>query len=286
MPRQLSSAHGDLISSGHCEEVTTLTLVLMDGPAIPFTADAAADTLTSAAHGLSGGDEVVLRARPGYFLPKPLQPETVYHARDVTADALKLAATPGGPAVDVTWAGTGSMTLTPVTVLRLATADVTVGGLLYAGHLRPTEGLKLTKTASLDRFAARVQNADRAMGLAVMDAENALEGALAVIGTVHVDPDSGAAHYDPRLPGLVVGAQVDEATSSVSFAVVSDVDEAEYAGDLLSFFFPAGAPPPAEDHGVTNDLPPVAPVGGGRVSGGALGGPGGGPWRHPPMLGP
>lgn len=236
-----------------------LTLVLMAGPALTFTADASTDALTSNAHGLSNEQAVILRTSPGFFLPKPLQPETVYYARDVATNTLKLSETPGGAAVGITWNGSGAMTLTPVTVVRFGTSDVTVDGDIYTGHLHPTGGLKLTKTVGLDRFAVEVQNADKVMGLAVTGIENALEGALAVIGTVHVDPDTEDAYYDPRLPGLVVGSKVDEASSTVSFVVVSDVDEAEYAGELLSTYFPASDPPPSENHGVINDLPTLVP---------------------------
>ena len=257
-----------------------LDLILMAGAARAFTADAAADALASAAHGLSDGAGVILRTSAGYFLPKPLEPETVYYVRDKTADALKLAATQGGPAVNITWPGSGVMTLTPVTVVKFAAAEVEVGDDLYTAHLHPTKGLKLTKTASLDRFAVEVQNADKVMGVAITGVENALENALAVVGTVHADLDSGDAYRDPRLPGLVVGAKVDEASSAVSFTVVSDVDEAEYAGDLLAAFFPASDPPAAGDHGVIDDLVPPNP---GRSF---PDDPRDGRWRFPPMISP
>jgi hypothetical protein len=259
MPRELESAHADLIASGHCGEITVLDLILMAGAPLPFTADASTDALTSAAHGIADGAAVILRTSPGFFLPKPLQPETVYYVRDAATNTLKLSETQGGSAVNITWAGSGAMTITPVSVVPLAVAEVSIDGVLYGAHLHPTEGLKLTKTASLDRFGVRVQNADKAMGLAVTGIDDALAGALATVGTVHEDLEGSDAYYDPRLPGLVVGCRVDEATADVSFTVVSDIDEAEYAGDLLTAFFPASDPPASENHGVVNDLPIFTP---------------------------
>lgn len=259
MPRELESPHADLIASGHCNEVTVLTLILMAGAARPFTADASTDALTSAAHGIANGSAVILRTSPGFFLPKPLRPETVYFVRDVATDTLKLSETEGGSAINITWPGSGAMTLTPVSVVPLGVSEVSIDGNLYGAHLHPTEGLKLTKTASLDRFGVRVQNADKAMGLAVTGIDDALAGALAIVGTVHEDLETSDAYYDTRLPGLVVGCKVDEASSDVSFTVVSDIDEAEYAGDLLTAFFPQSDPPAPENHGVVNDLPVFVP---------------------------
>ena len=66
--------------------------------------DATTDVLDSAAHGFANADTVVVW---GSGLPTGLAVGTVYHVRDVTTDSLKLAATAGGAAIDLTAVGSG-----------------------------------------------------------------------------------------------------------------------------------------------------------------------------------
>jgi len=73
----------------------------------PFSVDdAATDVLDAAAHGFSNGDTVVVW---GASLPTGLSQHTVYHVRDVTTNSLKLAATAGGAAIDITAIGHGDL---------------------------------------------------------------------------------------------------------------------------------------------------------------------------------
>lgn len=69
--------------------------------------DATNDILEAPGHGFSNTNTVVVWAVPGYTLPTGLAEGTVYHVRDVTTDDFKLAATPGGAAIDISAVGSG-----------------------------------------------------------------------------------------------------------------------------------------------------------------------------------
>jgi len=75
------------------------------GHAVPFSADADTDVLTATGHWFADGDAVPLWTSGG-TIPTGLSAGT-YYARDVVAAAsLKLAATAGGAAINITAAGT------------------------------------------------------------------------------------------------------------------------------------------------------------------------------------
>ncbi len=74
-----------------------------------FTADDATDVITATGHGLSDGHAVVVKS--GGTLPAGLTANTRYYVRDSTTNTLKLAATSGGAAIDITSAGSGTHTL-------------------------------------------------------------------------------------------------------------------------------------------------------------------------------
>lgn len=74
-----------------------------------FTA-ATTDIITSNAHGLLNGDRVVLTTTN--TLPAGLSTGTVYYVIEKTTNTFKLAATPEGPAIDITDTGTGTHTFT------------------------------------------------------------------------------------------------------------------------------------------------------------------------------
>lgn len=73
-----------------------------------FTADAGTDTLTSAAHGLSDADAVMVTTTTA--LPAGLVADTMYWVVGATLNTFQLAATEGGVAIDLTTAGTGVQT--------------------------------------------------------------------------------------------------------------------------------------------------------------------------------
>jgi len=72
-------------------------------------ADASADTLTSNGHPYQNGDLVDFTTTG--TLPAPLAVSTTYEVRDVTGSAFKVAAAPGGPAIDLTNTGSGTHTV-------------------------------------------------------------------------------------------------------------------------------------------------------------------------------
>lgn len=73
----------------------------------PFAiADDTTDVLAAEDHGFSNADTVVVW---GTVLPTGLVEGTIYHVRDVTTDTLKLAATAGGAAIDLTDEGHGHL---------------------------------------------------------------------------------------------------------------------------------------------------------------------------------
>lgn len=80
------------------------------GPtATTFTA-ATTDVITATAHGLYDGDRVALTTSG--TLPAGLSLATDYWVRDRTTNTLKLSATAGGAAVDITGTGSGTHTIT------------------------------------------------------------------------------------------------------------------------------------------------------------------------------
>ena len=71
--------------------------------------DASNDTLECVAHGLVNDETVVVWAVPGDPLPVPLVEGTVYYVVAATTDDLKLSATLGGAAIDVSAIGAGEL---------------------------------------------------------------------------------------------------------------------------------------------------------------------------------
>jgi hypothetical protein len=77
---------------------------------IVYTANSTTDVLTSTAHPFSDDDEVIV-SNSGGAPPSPLVAGTGYFVRDATANTLKLAATLGGAAINLTTNGTGTNSL-------------------------------------------------------------------------------------------------------------------------------------------------------------------------------
>lgn len=75
-----------------------------------FTADASTDACTKSAHNLHNGDPVTVSSSG--TLPGGLTAGVTYYVVSATADTFKLAATPGGSAVNISSAGTGTHTVT------------------------------------------------------------------------------------------------------------------------------------------------------------------------------
>lgn len=74
-------------------------------------ASSAGDTITLDQHGFATGDPLQFRADAGGSLPAPLAEETIYYAIRVTDNVLKVSATSGGLAIDLTTSGAGVLVL-------------------------------------------------------------------------------------------------------------------------------------------------------------------------------
>lgn len=94
----------DAVSAGNFLGMTPNGGGIPEAFAVP---DATNDILEAPSHGFSNANMVVVWTVPGVSLPTGLAEGTVYHVRDVTTDDLKLAATVGGAAIDITAVGAG-----------------------------------------------------------------------------------------------------------------------------------------------------------------------------------
>lgn len=74
-----------------------------------FTVDTSTDVCTANGHPFTDGDLVTVSTTT--TLPSPLLVSTLYEIRDATASTFKLAATAGGPAIDLTTTGSGTHTV-------------------------------------------------------------------------------------------------------------------------------------------------------------------------------
>jgi len=87
-----------------------------------FTVDTGTEVCTSNGHPFADGDLVTVSSTT--TLPSPLLASTLYEIRDATNSTFKLAATAGGPAIDLTTTGTGTAT----TPRPLQSGDAAYGG--------------------------------------------------------------------------------------------------------------------------------------------------------------
>ncbi len=85
----------------------------------PADVDISAETITINAHGIAETQSVAF-SNSGGTLPTGLAVNTVYYAKDVTANTFKVSATAGGAAVNISAIGSGTHTVTTVHVVRLA----------------------------------------------------------------------------------------------------------------------------------------------------------------------
>jgi hypothetical protein len=94
----------------------------------PFSVDdAATDVLDAKAHGFSNGDSVVVW---GSGLPTGLAVGTIYYVINAATDSLKLSATSGGSAIDLTAIGHGWLQkIVPETFNAQGTYAVSAGSL-------------------------------------------------------------------------------------------------------------------------------------------------------------
>lgn len=80
--------------------------------------DTTADTITLNDHGLDAGDTVKFRAGAGGTLPTPLLSATRYYALPVDESIFQVAASEGGPPINLTTAGSNVLVLAPLPTLK------------------------------------------------------------------------------------------------------------------------------------------------------------------------
>lgn len=76
---------------------------------VTFIADSGTDIITASGHGLLDNDPIMVSTTT--TLPGGLSSTVTYFARDITTDTLKVSATRGGTAINITSAGSGTHTI-------------------------------------------------------------------------------------------------------------------------------------------------------------------------------
>jgi hypothetical protein len=94
-------------------------------PTQTFTASTTTELLTCVGHGVQEGDQII-GANSGGALPTGLSASTRYYAVQVTPNAFSLATLPGGAAIDITAAGSGTNTFYIVGSVQYDFAAATV----------------------------------------------------------------------------------------------------------------------------------------------------------------
>jgi hypothetical protein len=128
-----------------------------------FTADPATDVLTTSSdHHLDSGNYVYLYTTG--TLPPPLATNTRYWARLVSTTALTLSETPGGPAINVTGAGSGTHTIIQHGVMNPSDQpdDIIVDRCLFQGvydrNIRRLIGIHARNIVIKNSFLERAQD--------------------------------------------------------------------------------------------------------------------------------
>jgi hypothetical protein len=121
------------------EKGDTATVIVNDGttgvtahPTQTFTVDTSTDHLKKIAHGVKEGQQVVVSSTT--TLPTGLSASTPYFALNVTPNAFQLATLPGGAAIDITGAGSGTHSFYIVGSVQYdwQTTDTDAAGDFYA----------------------------------------------------------------------------------------------------------------------------------------------------------
>lgn len=129
-----------MVNDGGSTVTAATTVGITSQPTTTFTASATTNLLTAEGHLVEENDELIL-SNAGGSLPGGLSAATRYFAKEVTPNAFKLAATPGGSAIDVTSAGTGTHAFYIVghVTYQFASGEVATSG-TYWGWLSAYDG--------------------------------------------------------------------------------------------------------------------------------------------------
>lgn len=156
--------------------------VLRIGGTVPtatnVTADPATDILTLASGGVTSGQTVCLS---GTTVPTGLTFGQVCYARDVAGSTFKIAAYPGGPAIDVTAAGSA---VTSVTVAASGTATLIVTGDLTVESRTITDFFGPTSNAPVNRSISAMTGTGAVVTTTTSARHNLLPGDIVTIAGV------------------------------------------------------------------------------------------------------
>lgn len=108
------------------------------------TANDSTDEVTATSHGLVDNEPFSLSSTAE--VPAPLKADTVYYAQLVDANTIKVRNEPSGPSINLTSAGSGTITLAPISVTSIQ-LNVEVAGDQGVMPLK-SEGRLIVGTAS------------------------------------------------------------------------------------------------------------------------------------------
>jgi len=125
-------------------EIAETTTGVTAHPTQAFTADASTDLLSCDDHGVEEGDQIEVASSTA--LPTGLSASTRYFAVNVTPNSFSLATRPGGAAIDITSAGSGTHTFWVVGSVQFdfLAANVDTAGIYYGFFTLTSSSEKLT----------------------------------------------------------------------------------------------------------------------------------------------
>lgn len=144
-PIEIITNVGGVVCTGNTVATTAsdMGIVVAHPGAVAFsgwTADAGTDTLTKSSHGLYDGTRVEISSTGS--VPTGLSTSTTYYVVSATTNTVQLSATYGGAAIDLTDAGSGTIslttryTMTGVNVSNNVVKDVNGSGASTRGGIR------------------------------------------------------------------------------------------------------------------------------------------------------
>jgi hypothetical protein len=110
--------------------------------------DTSANTLTSTTHGFVEDQAVVLYSSGE--TPAPIKPNLIYYVQKVDANTIKLKESIGGPAIDITAAGSGTITTCAARCFSITMQETVSGDQSYT-PLKALGRVVVTTTNSADR---------------------------------------------------------------------------------------------------------------------------------------
>lgn len=162
-------------------------VIYLNGHSQSFTADAGSDTITANAHGLLDGEVVRFK---GSDLPAGLSQSTLYYVKNKATNTFMVSLTAGGSSVDITDAGSGTMTFT-ATSKRSKAGDTKIGTVPQVRDVALTaEGEEAIAQAVIDGVDADGFNLNEALRLALAALAGKAAGGNTTTNTFRAADDS------------------------------------------------------------------------------------------------